>query len=106
MIFSKGTGTISRSNPFLLFHHAVKRTAQTSLILDNYKLVKTWKDDRLELFDLSESVSEDDDLAETFGEKTEELHKLMVDFLIDAGAETKKTTTKKSKKSRQIQVVK
>ncbi|GIT05556.1 MAG: hypothetical protein CM1200mP29_09670 [Verrucomicrobiota bacterium] len=49
---------MKRSNSFLLFHQAVARTAQTALIHGDYKLVKTWKGNRLELFDLSKSVEE------------------------------------------------
>lgn len=89
-----GRGTVSRNRPFLLFHHAVVRTAQTALIHQNLKLVKTWADDRLELFDLSLSVSEDEDLSKRRPKKTAELHAMMVDFLADVDAETQRTGRK------------
>jgi hypothetical protein len=81
-----GQGKISRNHPFLVFHHAVDRTAQTALIQGDYKLVKTWKDDRLELFDLSQDISEEDDLSDRMPEKTEELHGLILDYLAETNA--------------------
>jgi len=95
---NQGRGTVSRQHPFLLFHQAVARTAQTAIIQGDYKLVKTWREDRLELFDLSRSVSEAKDLSKSNPEKTKELHTLMVEFLADVGAETRKTTTKAKRK--------
>ena len=87
---------MQRSNSFLLFHQAVARTAQTALIQGDYKLVKTWKGNRLELFDLSKCVEEDINLAEKLPGKTEELHGLMTGHLDNVGAETRKITTKKA----------
>ena len=86
----------------MIFHHAVARTAQTALIHGNHKLVKTWKEDRLELFDLSKSVSEEEDLSEQLPQKTAELHSMMVDCLAAANAETRKTGSKKGNKKSRI----
>ena len=87
---------MKRSNSFLLFHQAVARTAQTALIHGDYKLVKTWKGNRLELFDLSKSVEENIDLSEKLPDKTEKLHGLMTGYLDNVGAEIRKITTKKA----------
>ena len=94
VLFNRGHGTIHRAHPFLLFHHAVDRSAQTALIHGDHKLVKTWKEDRLELFDLSKNLSEDDDLSERLPNKTAELHSMMVNFLDDVNAETHRTDGK------------
>ncbi|MFP6875841.1 MAG: sulfatase-like hydrolase/transferase [Roseibacillus sp.] len=90
----RGRGEVTRNKPFLIFHHAVARNAQSALILGDYKLVKTWKDDRLELFNLSKSVSEDKDLSRKLPGKTNELHKLMVGFLDEVNGETRKLGSK------------
>ncbi len=95
LLRNQGQGAVQRSNSFLLFHQAVARTAQTALIHGDYKLVKTWRGNRLELFDLSKSVEEDINLAEKLPGKTEELHGLMTGHLDNVGAETRKITTKK-----------
>ncbi len=90
----RGGGTVERAQPFLLFHHAVARKAQTAIMQGDFKLVKTWDGNRLELFDLSNSPSEDHDLSRSLPEKTQELHDFMSEFLNDVGAETSRTTTK------------
>jgi len=69
------------------------------LILGDYKLVKTWKNNRLELFDLFTSASEVEDLAKRLPAKTEELHQLMVEFLHEVKAETRKIGSKGKKSS-------
>ena len=91
---NRGTGKVHRNNPFLFFHQAVARNAQSALIQDDFKLVKTWKNQRLELFDLSENVSEEKDLSKKRPEKTQKLHALMTGFLNEVQAETGKTGTK------------
>jgi len=95
VLHNQGQGAVQRSNPFLLFHQAVARTAQTALIQGDYKLVKTWRDNRLELFDLSKSVGENLNLSEKLPDMKEKLHELMTGYLNNVGAETRKITTKK-----------
>ena len=57
---------------------------------------KTWTQNRLELFDLSQSVSEDEDLSQRLPARTAELHSMMIDFLSDVGAETGRADNKGS----------
>ncbi len=94
MLLNKGRGDVKRTNPFLIFHQAVARNAETSLILGNYKLVKTWNRNQLELFDLSHDLSEANDLSKARAAKTKELHTLMVNFLSEVGADTRKIGSK------------
>ena len=100
VLFNREQGTITRKQPFLLFHHAVDRTAQTALIHGDHKLVKTWKEDRLELFDMSTGLSEDEDLSKKLPKKTAELHGMMVGFLDKVKAETRRTGGKSSSKQK------
>ncbi len=94
VIHNGGKGRVKRNYPFLIFHQAVARDAETSLILGNYKLVKTWDNDRLELFDLSKDVGEANDLSKKNPKKAYELHTHMVNFLNEVGAETRKVGSK------------
>lgn len=91
VLHNQGKGRIQRANPFLIFHHAVDRTAQTAIRLGNFKLVKTWKENRLELFDLSKDLSEAHDLSEAKPGQTQKLHALMTGFLSEVQAETRQT---------------
>lgn len=100
VLFNRGQGTISRNQPFLLFHHAVDRTPQTALIHGNHKLVKTWRENRLELFDLSTNLSEVHDLSDELPETTTELHSMMVNFLDSVKAETRRTDGRSKEKTR------
>ena len=95
LLQNQGRGTIQRINPFLIFHQAVARKAQTSLRLGDFKLIKTWEGNRLELFDMSKSLSEKNNIAKKLSSKTDELHQMMIQFLSEVGAETSKTTFKK-----------
>ena len=95
LLQNQGRGNIQRINPFLIFHQAVARKAQTSLRLGDFKLIKTWDGGRLELFNMSKSLSEKNNIAKKLPSKTDELHQMMIQFLGEVGAETSKTTFKK-----------
>ena len=88
VIHNQGKGEISRNRPYIIFHHAVNRRPQSAIREGNFKLVKTWEQNRLELFDLSKDVSEANNLAEEMPEKTRELEEKLVSFLEEVGAAT------------------
>ena len=91
-VFANGeTDKVVRPNPFLVFHQAVDRSAASAIRLGDYKLVKTWKSDNLELFDLSKDISEAKDLSKQMPAKTRELHRMLTNYLREVGAETRRT---------------
>jgi len=94
VIHNEGKGQVKRQRPYLIFHHAVDRKAQSAIREGNYKLVKTWKGNRLELFDLSKDLSEENNLAKQMPEKVKDLENKLVSFLIEVDAETKQTKKK------------
>ena len=94
VLMNGGRGEVKRNNPFLIFHQAVARSAESSIILGNYKLVKTWDRNRLELFDISKDIGEAKDLSKQIEAKTNELHHLLVNFLEEVGAEIRKVGSK------------
>lgn len=94
VIHNKGKGEVSRNLPFLIFHHAVDRSPQSAIREGDYKLVKTWQENRLELFDLSKDVSEENNLAAKMPEKTKELEEKLVSFLNRVDAETSRIKRK------------
>ncbi len=89
-----GKGNIQRANPFLVFHQGVDRTALSAIRLGDFKLVKTWKKNRLELFDLGKDISEANDLSGQHPEQTKKLHDQLTNFLKQVGAETRRTRKK------------
>ena len=86
---SAGQGTVPRKEPFLMFHQGVDRKVMSAIRLGKYKLVKTWQEDRLELFDLDRDLGETTDLSKTMEAKTRELHDLMMKYLVEVNADTR-----------------
>jgi arylsulfatase A len=91
VVQNEGMGEVKRNRPYLIFHHAVDRKAQSAIREDNFKLVKTWKGNQLELFDLSKDIGEENNLAETMPDKVKELDEKLTLFLSQVNAETRKT---------------
>ena len=86
-----GGKKVDRRRDFLTFHQAVGRTAQSAIRMGDWKLVKTWKADSVELFDLSRDLGETSDLALRFPDRARRLERTLVDFLADVRAETRRT---------------
>eukprot|EP01031_Cornospumella_fuschlensis_P020837 gene20837-25542_t len=78
-----GEGEVKRQRPYLIFHQAVDRNAQSALRWGNLKLVKTWKTGKLELFDLSKDLSEANDLSVKMPEKTKEFDRVLTAFITE-----------------------
>lgn len=94
-----GTGLLKRANPFLVFHQAVERRPMSALRQGQYKLVKLWEENSVELFDLSQDVSEVSDLSAAMPDKTQQMHTMLMDYLTDVGAETRRTIQKRRKRA-------
>ncbi|MGJ8639706.1 MAG: sulfatase [Opitutaceae bacterium] len=79
---------VKRSEDFLIFHKAVTREPHSAIRKGNYKLVKAWDENKVELFDLSKDLEESRDLSKKMPEKTDELHTQLVDYLDQVNATT------------------
>ena len=89
-----GQGKVERRLPFLVFHQAGARKAQSALRQGDYKIVKHWAENRVELFDLAEDLAEQRDLAKQNQEKCSEMERSLDQFLQAVGALTQRNTTK------------
>ena len=90
-----GVGEVKRQRPYLIFHQAYDRNAQSALRWGDFKLVKTWKTGKLELFDLANDLSEATDLSAKMPEKTKELDQVLTAFITEVKATTVQTKTGK-----------
>jgi arylsulfatase A-like enzyme len=90
-----GVGEVKRQRPYLIFHQAYDRNAQSAIRWGDWKLVKTWKSGKLELFDLAQDLSEAQDLSARLPDKTRELDRTLTAFLTQVKATT--TQTRKGK---------
>ena len=93
IIHNGGFGTVERNSPFLIFHQAANRKPISAIRWGNYKLVKDWRSNKFELFDLSKDIEEKNDLSLEMPELVEKLNYALTRFLDEANAETKQTKT-------------
>lgn len=89
-----GRGAVKRRQPFLIFHQAGARVAQSALRQGDYKIVKHWAEGRVELFNLAEDLSEQENLADENPKRCEEMERSLDLFLDTVGALTQRNTTK------------
>ncbi|MHC4120830.1 MAG: sulfatase [Planctomycetota bacterium] len=82
LLENEGRGSVKRPNLGLVFHRYSDSYPHSAIRVGDYKLVKFWKRDKsLLLFNLKEDLGETKDLAGAMPEKTEELHKQLMDYL-------------------------
>jgi hypothetical protein len=91
IIHNDGAGTVERKSPFLIFHQAANRKPISAIRWGDYKLVKDWRFDKFELFDLSKDIEEKNDLSKEMSELVEKLNDALTRFLDQANAETQQT---------------
>ncbi len=89
-----GRGKVERRQPFLIFHQAGARVAQSALRQGDYKIVKHWADDRVELFNLAEDLSEQENIAAENQKRCNEMERSLDLFLESVDALTQRNTTK------------
>lgn len=89
-----GKGKVERRQPFLIFHQAGARVAQSALRQGDFKIVKHWAEDRVELFNLAEDLSEQKNLADENQKRCNEMERSLDRFLESVGALTERNTTK------------
>jgi arylsulfatase A-like enzyme len=100
LLHNSGRGEVERPQPYLVYHQAVDRTPMSAIRMGDFKLVKIWEQDRLELFDLARDLSEENDLSGHMPDKTHELNTLLNTFLEKVGADTPSATSNDDGKSK------
>jgi len=90
VIHNKGKGIVERNLPYIIFHHSGSRATQSALREGNLKLVVTRQrdaEDKIELFDLANDISEANDLSAEMPDKAQDLLDKLDAFLEETGAE-------------------
>jgi arylsulfatase A-like enzyme len=78
-LLADGTGRIARPDAALVFHRYASRYPHSAIRVGDLKLVKIWKTDALELYDLKADLGETTDLAAQRPDTVRALHdRLMV----------------------------
>ena len=89
LLANKGQGEVKRPREELVFHFPHYQSGDgphTALMLGNLKLMKFYETDRLALFDLSQDIQEQNDLAAERSADVEKMHDRMQAYLADIGA--------------------
>lgn len=98
LLMNENVKEVERSKDALYFHQSSHRPSRSAVRLGNYKLIKYWSKEnkykgtpKVQLFDLSNDLSEENDLSKENPEKTQELENLLTDFI----KETKTVTERR-----------
>ena len=81
LIHNEGKGSIDRKSPYLIFHQAANRKPVSAIRWENYKLVKDWRYNSIELFDLSKDLEEKEDLSNKMPELVKKLEKALIRYI-------------------------
>jgi len=95
-VFENGNkGRVKRGEEALIFHFPwYSGEPESAIRLGDYKLIKNLDTRKLWLFNLAEDIEESKNLADSMPEKTEQLHKRLMDYLKAVDAEDVQTLRK------------
>ncbi len=86
-LLTRGEGTVKRPDDFLVFHRYAAAYPHSAIRVGDYKLIKIWKTNALELYHLRDDLGEITDLAQKLPQKTKELHERLMAYLKRVDAE-------------------
>ena len=86
-LLTRGEGAVRRPDDFLVFHRYATGYPHSAIRAGDYKLIKVWKTNALELYNLRDDLGETTDLAKIRPEKTTELHARLMEYLKRVDAE-------------------
>lgn len=86
-LLETGNATVKRPGAGLIFHRYTASYPHSAIRVGDFKLVKIWKSQKLELYNLKEDLGETTDLAGKFPEKTRDLHVQLTKYLEHVDAE-------------------
>jgi arylsulfatase A-like enzyme len=86
-LLTTGAGVVPRPDDFLIFHRYASGYPHSVIRVGDYKLVKIWKTNTLELYNLKDDLGETTDLAKKMPEKTNDLHQRLMAYLRRVDAE-------------------
>jgi arylsulfatase A len=89
-------GKIIRENDELVFHYFGK--PHSAIRIGDYKLIKFWNLNKIELYNLKNDVGEINDISKTEPEKAKELEAKLMAYLKNVNAEILQSQTQKKKK--------
>lgn len=86
-LLENGTGQVIRKNDALFFHRYHNSWPHSAVRMGNYKLIRFWKTNKIELYDLDRDVGETKDLAAEMPEKVEMMKEKLTAYIREVEAE-------------------
>lgn len=86
-LFASGQGTVKRAEEPLIFHRYASGYPHSAIRVGDYKLIKLWKTNTLELYHLKDDLGETKNLAAAQPQKTQEFHERLMAYLRRVDAE-------------------
>lgn len=85
MLIAAKENQFNMRNRALVFHYFGKE--HSSIHVNDYKLIKFWKTNKIELYDLKHDLGELNDISQENKSKANELEKMLMDYLVSVKAE-------------------
>ncbi len=87
-LLEKGdAGTVQRLHEALVFHRYSRGYPHSAIRLGDYKLLKFWNTNKLELYNLKEDLGETQDLSAAMPQKAKALEEKLMNYLKEVNAE-------------------
>jgi arylsulfatase A len=92
LLENRGKGEVQRPHEGIAFHYphygrGPTSKPQSSYLLGDYKLLKTWDGNTLQLFNLAKDIGENNDLAQQMPDKLQDMHARLERYFADVGAQ-------------------
>ncbi len=87
LLENAGKGVVNRSYEGLVFHSPFTKTPHSAIRLEDFKLLKFWKEKKSFLYNLKDDISEKNDLAQSMPGKAKLLNNKLMTYLREVKAE-------------------
>ncbi len=78
---NKGKGVVERANKAFFFHRFAKAYPHSAVIMGDYKLIKFWKTNKIELFNISKDLGELNELSNLEKAKANQLESTLMNYI-------------------------
>jgi arylsulfatase A-like enzyme len=78
---NKGIGKVIRNEDALYFHRFAKGYPHSAIIKGDYKLIKFWKSDKVEMYNIDKDIGETQEISKSNGQKAKELEASLVRYI-------------------------
>lgn len=84
---NKGKGEVERGNKAFFFHRFAKAYPHSAVIMGEYKLIKFWKTNKIELYNITKDLGELNDVSNVEKPKVKELESTLMSYIAKHNAD-------------------